>query len=382
MSKMCDTVYEVEFLKKFFSVLLTLILIAGIGFLIYTHPHFFIKQVDKVRGVYYVHKGDKEYKKLKLQKAINYYTRAVTLYPEHYGAWYNLGNIYVVFEDYYSAVDAYEKAFEHNPKMMIARMNYGIVSSEKLGDFDGAINQYDEIIKTKRHLLSIPFVYSNRKSYKVNKGLAYYNKGVAYKQKSLYIGDTWELRRQYLQKALEAYKEACKILKKDYDARYNLALSYHLLGDYREAGMTYCKAIELEPMNYEAHYNLAVLLRHMKYYKESKEEFEKALALLTNSSDGISTRQRYIFDVLNDVTRTILANTENNLIEKLSDEPVSESSKVTYVNGRMVLTDEMDKTILKNLKVCGAKTIMQEEIDEYGGEFDRPKYDVHVPGVE
>ena len=28
--------------------------------------------------------------------------------------------------------------------MVIARMNYGIVSAEKLGDFDGAINQYDE----------------------------------------------------------------------------------------------------------------------------------------------------------------------------------------------------------------------------------------------
>lgn len=55
--------------------------------------------------------------------------------------------------------------------MVIARMNYGIISAEKLGDFDGAIDQYDEILKTKRHLLSIPFVYSNRKSYKVNKGL-------------------------------------------------------------------------------------------------------------------------------------------------------------------------------------------------------------------
>ena len=89
--------------------------------------------------------------------------------------------------------------------MVIARMNYGIISAEKLGDFDGAIDQYDEILKTKRHLLSIPFVYSNRKSYKVNKGLAYYNKGVAYKQKYVYIEDDWEFRRQYLLKALDVY---------------------------------------------------------------------------------------------------------------------------------------------------------------------------------
>lgn len=368
-------------MKKFFSALFTLLILAGIGFLIYTHPEFVRKQLDKVQGVYYVYKGDKELRKLKLQKAINNYTRAVNLYPEHYGAWYNLGNLYVVYEDYYSAVDAYEQAFEHNPKMMVARMNYGIVSAEKLGDFDGAINQYDEILKTKRHLLSIPFVYSNRKSYKVNKGLAYYNKGVAYKQKSIYLDYDYEYRRQFLLKALEAYKEACKILKRDYDARYNLALTHHLLGNYREAGLTYCKAIELAPMNYEAHYNLAVLLRHLKYYKESLDELKKASTLISTSKTGISSRQRYIFDVMNDVTRTILANADNDLIEKFSDEP-SEHTQITYVNGRMVFTDDLDNAIIKNLKVCGAKKLIKEDIEDQQSEFDDVRYNVHVPGVE
>ena len=367
-------------MKKFFSGLFSLLIIAAIGALIYLHPAFFNRQIDKIRGVYYVHKGDKFLKKHKLQKAINCYNRALRLYPEHYGAWYNLGNIYVVYEDYYSAVDAYEKAFEYNPKMVIARMNYGIVSAEKLGDFDGAINQYDEILKTKRHLISIPFIYSNRKSYKVNKGLAYYNKGVAYKQKSVYIEDEWEYRRQYLLKALEAYKEACKILKKDYDPRYNLALTYHLLGDYHEAGLTYCKAIELAPMEYEAHYNLAVLLRHLKYYKESLDELEKATSLITSGS-GVSSRQRYIFDVMNDVTRTILANSDNDLIEKMSDEP-SQMRNITYVNDKMVSSEELDKAMLKNLKVCGAKKIFLEDVDDEYSEFDNVRYNVHVPGVE
>jgi len=368
--------------KKFFSGLFTFLMILAIGALIYLHPVFFNKQLDKVRGIYYVHKGDKALKELKLQKAIGYYNRAVELYPEHYTAWYNLGNIYVVYEDYYSAVDAYEKAFEYNPKMIVARMNYGIVSAEKLGDFDGAIDQYNEILNTKRHLLSIPFVYSNRKSYKVNKGLAYYNRGVAYKQKSVYLEDDWEYRRQYLMKALNSYKEACKILKKDYDARYNLALTYHLLGDYKDAGLSYCKAIELNPMNYEAHYNLAVLLRHLKYYKESLDELEKATTLITNGGgSNVVSRQRYVFDVMNDVTRTILANSQSDLVEKIGDKP-TETSNVTYVNGKIVLTDELDSAILKNLKVCGAKKIFQEDVDDAMTEYDDVRYNVHVPGVE
>ena len=381
----CTVIYSVRGtdLKKFFSGLFTLLIILGIGFLVYTHPEFVRKQLDKIQAVRYVYKGDKELRNHKLQKAIDDYTRAVALYPEHYGAWYNLGNLYVIYEDYYSAVDAYEQAFEHNPKMIVARMNYGIVSAEKLGDFDGAINQYDKILQTKRHLLSIPFIYSNRKSYKMNKGLAYYNKGVAYKQKSVYLDYDYEYRRQFLMKALESYKEACKILKKDYDARYNLALTYHLLGDYRNAGLSYCKAIELSPMNYEAHYNLAILLRHLKYYKESLEELKKASTLISNSQTGISSRQRYVFDVMNDVTRTILANSESDLVEKLSDDKDSEEhSQITYVNGRMVFTDELDKAIMKNFKVCGAKKIIQNDIDDDLNEFDNVRYDIHVPGVE
>lgn len=368
-------------MKKFFSGLFTLLMIGAIAASVYFYPEFYQRQIDKAHGVYCVYKGDKAFRQMKLSKAISFYNKAVNLYPQHYGAWYNLGNIYVVYEDYFAAVDAYERAFELNPKMITARMNYGIVSTVKLGDFDGAINQYDEIIKTKRHLLSIPFVYSNRKSYKMNKGLAYYNKGVAYRQKSIYLDEDYRNRRDYLVKALESYKNACKILKNDYDARYNLALTEHLLGNYKQAGINYCKAIELAPMNYEAHYNLAILLRHLKYYKESLEELEKASTLISTSAEGISARQRYIFDVLNDVTRTILINSENELVEKISDEPV-ENSKITYVNGKMVMSEDLDNAIVRNFKVCGAKKIIKEDIEDEMSEFEDVRYNVHIPGIE
>lgn len=365
-------------MRKFLSFLFTLLIIGGIGFLIWKHPEFCQKQVDKIRAVWYVYQGDKALKKLKIQKAINFYTRAVALYPEHYGAWYNLGNIYVVYEDYYSAVDAYEKAFEINPKMIVARMDYGIVSAEKLGDFDGAIDQYNKILNTKRTLITIPFVYSNRRSYKMNKGIAYYNRGVAYKQKSIYHDYGYEERRRYIFKALDSYKKAVKILKKDYDARYNLALTYHIIGDYKQAGLNYCDAIELDPMKYEAHYNLAVLLRHLKYYNESLDELEKASSLIASSSKGISVQQRYIFDVMNEVTRTILASGNNELIDKLFyEDPDGETpSKITYINGRLVMSDKLDKAILKNLAVCEARHIIQDDLESTNEDF----YDILYEG--
>ena len=342
---------------KLFIFIITIL----IGIIVFFNQEWFLKQYDKLCSMYYIYKGDKAFSKLKLQRAIDEYNTALKLYPEHYSAWFNLGNIYVVFEDYFSAVDAYEQAIRYNPKMMIARMNYGIVSAEKLGDFDGAIEQYNEIIKTKRHLISIPFVYSNRKSYKINKGLAYYNMGLAYRQKSLYTGDDIFLQREYLRKALEAYKNAVKILKKDYDPRYNLALTYHLLGDYNNAGLTYCKAISIAPMNYEAHYNLAILLRHMKYYKESLDELEKATALITET-DGATNRQRYIFDVMNDVTRTILSDTEKKyLLDRINKDDDVGKSGITYLHGKIVASDELDKAILKNFQTCGSIELFKED---------------------
>ena len=84
---------------------------------------------------------------------------------------------------------------------------------------------------------------------------------------------------------------------------------------------------------------------------------------------------------MNDVTRTILANSKSDLVEKMSDEP-SQMRNITYVNGKMISAEELDKAMIKNLKVCGAKKIFLEDIDDEYSEFDDVRYNVHVPGVE
>lgn len=303
--------------------------------------------------MYYVNQGDKAYRQEKMQKAIDFYKKGLELYPEHYSAWLNLGNIYVVYEDYYAAADAYETAIEYNPKSTMARMNLGIIESEKLGDFDGAIAQYKAIIDTKRTLLGIPFIFNNTKSSKENKGLAYYNMGVAYRAKAMYEHEDKNRTNFNILKAVEAYKNATKILKNNYDAQYNLALAYHLSGDYNSAGENYCKAIELEPTNYEAHYNLAILLRHLKMYKEAYDEIEKATILITDGHTTSNTSS-YVFDVLNDISRIIVINENSDyFVEKMNKEDASE--KLTYVNGKIVATEDLDRAILKNLRKCETK---------------------------
>jgi len=165
----------------------------------------------------------------------------------------------------------------------------------------------------------------------------------------------------YLTSAINSYKKGLKILKKHYDSRYNLAIAYHMLGDYSQAGLNYCKAIDIEPMKYEAHYNLAVLLRHLKMYNESKEELEKA-AVLISGDDGSSNQARYIFDVLNDVSRSIaMYNEFHYMVEKLDESDATSNDlnalkEVTSVNGRIVASDELDLAMLNNFKTCRSYT--------------------------
>lgn len=356
--------------KRKLSKIFSFLILITIAVTSYFYTDWYVTQINKCRGMYLVWRGDRALRKLKLQKAIDFYLRGLALYPGHYSAWFNLGNIYVLYEDYYSAVDAYENAIKANPNYVIARMNYGIISAERLGDFDGAIDEYNTILGIrKKFFIWIPYVFNNMKSYKTNIGLAYYNRGVAYRQKYIYQEGKKDYELKYLKDAIASYKEAVKILKDSYDAHYNLGLAYHLYGDYRNAGLAYCKAIELEPFNYEAHYNLALLLRHLKYYKESVVEMQKATTLLTEN-EGMSNRQRYVFDVLNDISRTYMETKGkiNYLVENVSkDETPTEvaAGRVTYVKGHLVMSDDFDEAILQNYSTCGSYRIfVKDEEDE------------------
>ena len=247
-------------------------------------------------------------------------------------------------------------------------MNYGIISAEKLGDFDSAIEQYNKIIEIQRKPVYIPFIFNNLRSYKTNIGLAYYNKGVAYRQKAFYTDGEPEEREQNLRKAIDAFKSATKILKKDYDAMYNLALAYHLDKDYNMAGVSYCKAIKLAPMNYEAHYNLAILLSHLKYYKEALKEMQKANSILTGGNDS-TNQSNYLFEVMSDVTKNIMKDEDGikYLQKEYETENKNADESLVYINGKVKASENLDKYVNKNMSECPALPIFRDA-DSYSDE--------------
>ncbi|MBR1617968.1 tetratricopeptide repeat protein [bacterium] len=257
------------------------------------------RQVSNLKSVYEVYKGDKALKEAKLQEAIYWYEKAIQINPKHYRALYNLANIYVVYEDYYSAIKNYEKALEVKPDFELARINLAIILSQVYRT-DDAIEEYKKVLEFQPKLIQIPFLFDRKKSYEYNKGIALYNMGLAYRTKSLLADTTKEESRQFLEKASEAYEKAVKILK-SYNSNYNLALINQLLKNNSKAIIYYCKAMEIEPMQYEAHFNYAILLNEMKDYTGAQEEFKKAGLLL--DTEGDSTKTGYIYSLLDEVNK-------------------------------------------------------------------------------
>ncbi len=350
----------IEFTKnttvRVISFLIVVCLIASF----FLFKDFYIHQWHKIQSYYYVYLGDKAYKARHPQEAINNYTRALELHPKHVKARYNLANLYVAYEDYYSAISNYKKALELKPDFMIARIDYAIVLSETTFNYDKAIQEYQYAIDHPPKWMYIPFIIDNKKTYKYNKGVAYYNQGLAWRGKSLVFGRERYKASRFLENAIKSYNEALKSIK-DYDVYYNLGIANQLLGRNYTAGKNYCLAIEKEPMNYEAHYNLGILLDTMKNYKDSAEEFKKAGLIL--SSKGEANKTRYIYDILNSVNMRIARDLEGdeNIFEDSLD---ATNVRMTYIGGKLVVSDEFDNLMVKNFKTCANKEAFQKGEDE------------------
>ena len=329
------------------KVLIFLLMVAFIASL-YFYRDWYLVQYHKCIGFYYVNKGDKAYKETKYQTAVDNYRKALQLYPGHSRASCNLGNIYVSFENYYEAVNAYENALKYSPNFMVCRMDLGIILAEKMADYDKAIQEYGRVINSNPFTINIPFVFNNKKTTEANRGIAYYNMGLAYRGKAVYMGDKTGTSIKYLKKAKDSYTKAEEYLKNDFDNTYNLAFTNHLIGDYNEAAKKYCDAINIRPDSYEPHYNMALLLRSMNLNKESLEEFEKTTMLLDYY--GNDEKTKYVYGIITEIKRRIMNEGGYDYLKDRVDITSLGKDDITYSNGKVVVSKQKEFKMKELLK--------------------------------
>jgi len=336
-------------LNKLFSFsLLTIILALSIMF-----SGVILLNFKRVQAFYYVYAGDKQARQENYDEAIKSYNKALEFFPGHVKARYNLGNIYAAYEDYESALNAYQNTLVYDPEYINARLGSGIILAEEMINLDGAINEYNKAIQINAPFINIPLIYNNKQFIMNAKAIAYYNMGLAYRDKSLlYNPDSLEAN-DFLARAADSYKQSLKINPKSYDAQYNLALTYHLMGTTQEALEGYCKAMLLAPLNYEAYYNLAVLLRERGQYDLAADEFERAGNL--SNFKGDTFKAAFIYDVLNDVSQIAIAQhgfESKKIMDRLNVEIGKDAESIKESEVKAATLAELEKVLLKRLKTC------------------------------
>ena len=355
------------------------------------------RQKDKATGFYNIYLGDKALEKSRepdaniakeLTKAVKFYNKGLKAFPEHYQARCNLAGIYVLFEDYTSAMEQYVTALRYKPDYLECRMDLGILEVDELSLYDDAIEQFTKVTDSAKKPKYIPLIYNEVDATKENKINAYYNIGLSYRGKTMFTPKEKLRDNRYLKEAViaynraeEAYKKSnkSKLRRKDnYDILFNLGLTHHYLGNTKEAGLNYCKAIKAAPLNYEAHLNLGILLNGMKEYEEAINEFTKA-GMLIDAGDYQTVM--YLNDLLNethkknDIMKEMKAQrqyeyqmqpTKKSFWDWLKkkkqhvEEQKNEEQTVVFEKGKAKLNFPTEKEFNKSIKKCESEKLFKE----------------------
>ena len=391
-------------MKKFFRFIAEILPIVLIALAIFAYWKKFEpwygwcnRQRNRVVGTYNIYLGDKALEKSRepdaniakeLTKAVKFYNKGLRAFPEHHQARCNLAGIYVLFEDYSSAMEQYKIALRYKPDYLECRKDLGILEAEELSMYDDAIDQFSMVTSSKRKSKYIPLIYNEVDSTKENKINAYYNTGLSYRGKTMFLPSEKLRDNKYMKeaviaynKSVEAYNKAnkSKLKRKDnYDMLFNLALAHHYLGNTKEAGLNYCKAIKSAPLNYEAHLNLGILLDSIKEYDEAITEFTKA-GMLIDAGDYQTVM--YLNDLLNDSYKKNAIMKEINAPRKTEyqqneqkksfwqrfikdkkskNEKIQEESTIIIKDGKVKLKFPSESEFNKNLKKCESEKIFKE----------------------
>ena len=178
---------------------------------------------NRATGFYHIYLGDKALEKSRdpdaniskeLTNAVKLYNKGLREFPEHYQARCNLAGIYVLFEDYTSALEQYTMALKYKPDYLECRMDLGLLEVEELSLYDDAIEQFTKVTTSTKKPLHIPFIYNAVDSTKENKINAHYNIGLSYRGKTMFTPKERLKDNRYLKEAVKSYNNAAEAYKR------------------------------------------------------------------------------------------------------------------------------------------------------------------------
>ena len=250
--------------------------------------------------------------------AIEDFTKTINIKSNHANAYYNRAIAKSRLKNYKGAIDDFTKVTKIEPNDSIAYYNRGNVKSQ-LKDYKGAIDDYNKAIEIEPNHTSAYYNCGNAKrqlkdyqgaiddynraiKIEPNNAVAYYNRGNIKSQLNDYQG------------AINDFTKAIKIEPSNTAAYYNRGNTKNQLNDYQGAIDDYTKAIKIEPNNANYYYNRASTKSQLKDYKGAIKDFTQSIDINPKNADtyndrgGVKNELRDYKGAINDFNKAININ--------------------------------------------------------------------------
>jgi tetratricopeptide (TPR) repeat protein len=215
-----------------------------------------------------------------IEKALQYYKRAIELCPDFAVSYNGLGSLYLKTGQPEKALNVLKKAVQLNPTYVDAINNLGIACLAT-GALEAALTYF------RRTTELSPYYYKGYynmgmvliKKKELSKAIEALKKSIAinpsYIQAYLNLGIAYAMNGD-LDKAENCFRQVIKINHLEVSAYNNLGLLYYKKGLFNKAIEVLMQALEIAPDNKKTHYNLAFVYRAMGMVDKAKEHFRKA----------------------------------------------------------------------------------------------------------
>ena len=260
--------------------------------------------IDKYFQLGFTSYGEKDY-----IKAIDYFTRTISLNPKYKQAYYNRGLSCFYLGYYKRAINDFNKTVELDNEYKLAYYN--------LGNSYSGINENDLSIKNFSRAVELDPQYFE----------AFNGRGLIY------------LNQKEVDKAIEDFSKAVEINPEFVDAYYNRALGHFEKDNYEDSIKDNSKAIELYPQFTNAFINRGLSHNRLKQYDNSIHDYVSALKI-TPLSDLAYNNLTILLTELIKLKETEQVRTDTKSVKKMLEETgLSEDRK----NNLFKLFDSLNK---------------------------------------
>ncbi|NLI72482.1 MAG: tetratricopeptide repeat protein [Bacteroidales bacterium] len=195
--------------------------------------------------------------KTMLSDAIQTYKRIIDIDPYAGEAWFNLGQVYFLLNQYNDAIDAYDYALAINEKDTISLIQKGH-SHFQLGQWKQAVEMYLEFEQTSSNKWQI----------------------------WLFIAECYEKMEDFPE-ALHYYKLSYNEIEDNYDAIVGIAVCLLELELFHESLEYIQKALEIESELADVWIYLAEAKMRLGEYKEALKAYHQAVSIDPNQPDAL-----------------------------------------------------------------------------------------------